>query len=565
MNLGDAIKQERVELVKKKLKAGDDPNDKDLWPRPIEECVSTGNTAIAELLLAHGANALHMANLANSKGNAFLVRLALDNLNHKGVSWNKETLMHNATEQTLPVLIEYGCSPLGFDGQYETPLEAQIKRKNEDIAIHLLALGANPNAKGTNGLKDLPFVYAVSFKMYRLMWSFIRAGADIEAENFQSNETVFDRSVRAAINNHDEFCVHYLFEIRRRQTAKKKISSSSRQINLFGQSFGVIGPRKKKLCSGLEIDEAIRRAGEETANGGEIAKIAGPDGIALDPKKVRQLLKSEQLVSSEVAVSQMRSNLDEGKDISWLLALGVDPDGISDFRGSPLQSVASKSNGNELMLVGQLLAAGASVNGKESRNSPLMCAAESESANYPLIDLLLRAGADPNHRGYRGQTAIMLAAIEGFADRIEVLAKAQGDINASDEDGWTALHHAADEGHAEVIRLLITLGADINRVESKTGATALILACKGGHHDAVATLVQAGADLEIRAADGLSVYDYAEDSDPGFVDFLNEQVASRERESIGAGIPEKNLRPKTVHRMEGKTPNKGSTKTKVKV
>jgi ankyrin repeat protein len=88
---------------------------------------------------------------------------------------------------------------------------------------------------------------------------------------------------------------------------------------------------------------------------------------------------------------------------------------------------------------------------------------------YPaLLDMLLTAGAEVDHRSPNGETALMLASKNGAVEAITRLLAAGADVNAREDlRGTTPLMWAADQGHAAAMQVLIDHGADV-AARSKT-------------------------------------------------------------------------------------------------
>jgi uncharacterized protein len=93
--------------------------------------------------------------------------------------------------------------------------------------------------------------------------------------------------------------------------------------------------------------------------------------------------------------------------------------------------------------------------------TPLYMAAKSGHA--PVIDVLLRAGADPKSTAVAGLAPLMMAASSGNAAAVELLIKQGADVNAKEtENGQTALAFAAAFNRPETIQMLLKHGADID-------------------------------------------------------------------------------------------------------
>src|SRR6202034_3923245 len=102
---------------------------------------------------------------------------------------------------------------------------------------------------------------------------------------------------------------------------------------------------------------------------------------------------------------------------------------------------------------------------------PLYLASLEGSA--PMIEKVLKAGADPNALGPEGETPLMLAARTGNIDAMRVLLDHHADVNAKDTlRGTTALMWATDQSHPEAVKLLIEHGANVSAQTEKDSRNA---------------------------------------------------------------------------------------------
>jgi ankyrin repeat protein len=96
----------------------------------------------------------------------------------------------------------------------------------------------------------------------------------------------------------------------------------------------------------------------------------------------------------------------------------------------------------------------------------------------PMIEVLLKGGADANEPLPLGRRPLMLAARAGSVDAVRALLAGGADPNAKeDARGTSALMQAADQGHAHVIGVLIEHGADVAAVSKpvlRDGRTAAL-------------------------------------------------------------------------------------------
>jgi ankyrin repeat protein len=150
-----------------------------------------------------------------------------------------------------------------------------------------------------------------------------------------------------------------------------------------------------------------------------------------------------------------------------------------------------------------LLRAGAKVDVRNNYGvSPLALAAK--NGNARIIDLLMKAGADPNDKINflnADETPLMHAARAGSLDAVNMLLLAGAQVNA--REGWngqTALHWAAAEGHGAVVEALIAGGADI-RHPSNARTTPFMFAVRKGDMRSVQAFLDAGANVNEKRTD----------------------------------------------------------------
>ena len=104
--------------------------------------------------------------------------------------------------------------------------------------------------------------------------------------------------------------------------------------------------------------------------------------------------------------------------------------------------------------------------------------------------------------------ALVRAAGEGDAARVESLLAAGADVNAALEGGETALIRAASKGRVEVVRRLLEAGAAPD-AEREDGFTALSVAVFFGHAEIVRALLEGGADPTARGRLGATAARWA--------------------------------------------------------
>jgi ankyrin repeat protein len=112
------------------------------------------------------------------------------------------------------------------------------------------------------------------------------------------------------------------------------------------------------------------------------------------------------------------------------------------------------------------------------------------------LDALLSRGADVDARDRHGQTAVMLAAIDGNARVVEFLALRGANLDHTAKFGLSATMLAVVRGHGDVVRVLVGAGADLELkgtgAPGFAGKTAFTLAVERADPALIALLTPAG-------------------------------------------------------------------------
>lgn len=125
----------------------------------------------------------------------------------------------------------------------------------------------------------------------------------------------------------------------------------------------------------------------------------------------------------------------------------------------------------------------------------------------------------------------LIAACSLYADKCALYYIEQGaELNHSGCEGGTALHWASWCGRSDVVSKLIENGADINKISIRYKSTPLIWAfnslreADSKYHqsiiDCIKILLASGADKNIPDGDGETFFDYMNDEQLGLKDVL---------------------------------------------
>ena len=116
---------------------------------------------------------------------------------------------------------------------------------------------------------------------------------------------------------------------------------------------------------------------------------------------------------------------------------------------------------DNLQAVDLLIAAGANVKVANREGVTPLAMATSVRQCLPIVERLLKAGADAKERGPNGETLLMFAARNGRVDLVKRLVAAGVDVNAREMlRGTTALMWAAEQHHPDAVKALLEAGAD---------------------------------------------------------------------------------------------------------
>jgi ankyrin repeat protein len=259
---------------------------------------------------------------------------------------------------------------------------------------------------------------------------------------------------------------------------------------LFAAREGRTDAVRVLLNAGADVNDAIPTDGKRVPRGPRPGASA--------------LLMAVENGHFELALALVKAGADPNDQRAGYAALHMiswvrKPNRGDDEEGDPPPIGSGKLT--SLEFVKQMIANGAKVNlrsktGLSGRGilnrpgaTPFLAAAS--TADVPLLELLVKLGADPKMPNSQDTTPLLAATGVGVGapeeaagtepevlKSVELLLKLGADINTIDKNGETAMHGAAYRNHPKVVQLLADRGAKIevwNR-KNKTGLTPLVIA-----------------------------------------------------------------------------------------
>ncbi|CAD6198096.1 unnamed protein product [Caenorhabditis auriculariae] len=260
-----------------------------------------------------------------------------------------------------------------------------------------------------------------------------------------------------------------------------------------------------KDCHAYNLDAVIRRrVGSEVYDPFMVSlpdpKAAGLMGISKHgTKKISKTVKrTEQtkiLAHAPTAVSTLRRTHSEGDGSDRCMKTrNVAIDKATESNQETPLSIACANGHRDPVEI--LLKEGANIEHRDKKGfTPLIVAATAGHA--PVVEVLLKNHAAIESQSDRTKdTALSLACSSGRKDVVELLLSYGANKEHRNVSDYTPLSLAASGGYIEIVNLLLNSGAEINsRTGSKLGISPLMLAAMNGHKEATRVLLERGSDI----------------------------------------------------------------------
>lgn len=587
-----AIEAKDLRRVEELLAAGENPNAKK-GNQTAYQLVPHGANDIKCALIEAGAEdpeLKHALVWVVLTGRVEAVRVLIEKGADVNVSTHSGTPIQVAASQghteIVELLIAAGAD-VDSGSSIGTPLLDAIERGHTDIALKLIAGGASPNRTSVFG-NIKPIAMAASQGSPEVIRALIAAGADVNTNvpHITLNRLAIQREAASGLqaafgameavgqimesleglDDNDEVPSDRMAQIQSEMAQIESVSAQSKTRstepeNAVDTTPVIIAAR----CGHAEALTALLEAGADPHRKDGEGLSAYDWAVQNEYPHILAVLRQFGIDGTQVSVDEKLLVAAENGDAAVVqdcLRQGADPntrDARRQTRDKTPLMLASAAG--HLAVVQVLLAAGADANitdrgvdakpvsksllehtdpetilsmGYRFGRTALMCAAESghpevvqallqaganpnhkdavdytalalsaENRQLTIVQALVAAGADVNQRVTYGNTPLMLACEKGAVEIAEFLLAQGADITQTNRDRETPLMKAAAAGSAALVRLLIERDAEVNAV-SKTRESAIALAAGASHSlpkdqliEMVQILLQAGADPNV--------------------------------------------------------------------
>lgn len=444
--------------------------------------------AIGLVLLLASGQALaqsrsQLAAAAEKKDRARIAALLKQGADVNASQADGMTALHWATYHddlsTATLLVKAGANAKATNRYDVTPLSLACTNGNSDIVALLLEAGADANTKLRGG--ETVLMTASRTGKPGPVKALLSRGAEVNAKDRKGQTAL----MWAAAEGHAEVVSLLL---KAKADFKNPLPSGFTPL-LFAAREGRIDVVRVLLKAGADINDAI------------------PDrkGAPRGPKPgTGALLMAVENGHFELAIALVKAGADPNDQragygalhmVSWVRKPGRgddeegDPPPIGSGKLTSLEFVKEMiANGVKVNLPSKTGLTGRGILNKPGA-TPLLAAAS--TADVPLMELLIKLGADPSLANAQRTTPLLAAAGVGVGapeeapgaepdvlEAVRLLLKHKADVNAVDDNGETAMHGAAYRNHPKVVQLLTDNGARIavwNKA-NKAGLTPLVIA-----------------------------------------------------------------------------------------
>jgi len=411
-----------------------------------------------------------------------------------------EDIQHISVEEVKDFLQQGGHPDNNTKPGNDSPLCFACMYNRTEIARLLIEAGSDANFYGSYGRR--PLMYAMKKNNTELGELLLSRGSDINALNEGKDNVLMDLASYSS-KDINESTIKWLIE----KEIDINYRNESLNVTMLQQAinFGSFEMAKILIEHGADgakngwHEESFMASLERSADDLAYYLLCNYKGIRV-PGGYSALAKAISWKKNRIA-KMMLEKASKSDIENWAKEKRFD------------QMLCDAAYNGNLEMCELLLKAGANVNGEGTFSTALQTAS---MYNHPeIVKLLLEHGAETDHKDFKGNTSLILAASEGNIEIVKMLLAHGADIQAKNNGGWTALMQAALFGRMETMKYLLEHGANANdKAESERNITVLMLACDSGKEESVKLLLEHGADPFAKDDVGLTAHKYAEFANP---------------------------------------------------
>lgn len=436
--------------------------------------------------------------------------------------------------EVVLALLGAGANPDAADGFGRTPLMLAARNshpglQSEQVLQALLKARADITACDRSGNTVLMPDSVFSRLHMHAALALLQAGVNINARNYRG-ETALLGALRVGASGLATWLLQWRADINlpchRGSTALMRVVKRQEDLTPWINARADVNARNHRGQTALFIAGTFQHAPAVA-----VLVAGGADINAEDHNGETPLMAAAYAGCLETATAMLRARafIHASDKAGVTVLMHAVRHGRGDFIHLLLTHIAQQavsrlprhlSTGNGLVLAHDAgpLAVQAAVNARDFlNNTALLHAARIKDGAWPVVALLLDAGADVNAQNAAGMTALMFLVHGNPEAALLLLARGGIVIEKVDARGSTALMHAAPYGSPDLLAALIQAGAHVDilngyayiNAKDVRGATALMHAATHGNHLAVRLLLDQDADINARDKRGATALIHA--------------------------------------------------------